>query len=88
MDREAWRATVHGVTESDMTERLTLLLWKDQLSTGGPVQISGCGFYGAHFIEDRLKLQQNRKLDQDQIARHSMLPMQGARAGGPGWITG
>ena len=26
MDRGAWQATIHGVTESDMTEQLTLSL--------------------------------------------------------------
>ena len=28
MDREAWRAAIHGVAESDMTEQLTELMYK------------------------------------------------------------
>ena len=31
MDKGVWRATVHGITESDMTERLSTIACKPQI---------------------------------------------------------
>ena len=31
IDREAWRAAVHGITKSDMTEELNWLIWRKNL---------------------------------------------------------
>ena len=35
MDRGAWRATVHGVTELDTTEQVTLSLFSIALNSNG-----------------------------------------------------
>ena len=43
MDRGAWRATDHEVTESDMTERLTQVNTVKTLGKGCEIQGSGNG---------------------------------------------